>query len=133
MFVLRSSRKEAKCRVLTVSLSDAIDIVSHFILQLRVQHFDLIQYIVGGRRLVGVVPSFTRGLFCVVFPDEIDCLFGVCMLSRETRGAPAHRGVITKPMYEMDVPCSGSWDRYFCCCCPGGHDVALENHRGIEQ
>ena len=90
-------------------LVGVIDIVSRFILQLQVQRFDLIQCIGEGKKLVGVLPSLARRLSsCVTFPNEIDCLFGACMLSHETGGALAHRGVVTEPVFKMDILCSGS-------------------------
>jgi ATP-dependent 26S proteasome regulatory subunit len=113
--VVRALAKEAECRMLAVSPSDVMDMVSShsfYLASWEPNMSDLAQYVGEGEKLVKAVFSLARRLSpCVVFVDEIDSLFGARMSARETGGALAHRGVITEFMSEMDGLRSNSQDR----------------------
>jgi ATP-dependent 26S proteasome regulatory subunit len=102
--VVRALAKEAGCRMLVVSPSDVMDMVSTTFFFFFGTVVDIaLQYVGEGEKLVRAVFSLARKLSpCVVFLDEIDALFGARMSARESGSALAHRGVITEFMQEMD-------------------------------
>ncbi|KAG6850592.1 hypothetical protein H0H93_011260 [Arthromyces matolae] len=103
--VVRALAKEAGCRMLMVSPSDVMDMVSLNVICIRLlpKLKRNKQYVGEGEKLVKALFNLARRLSpCVVFLDEIDALFGARMSARESGGAFAHRGVITEFMQEMD-------------------------------